>query len=560
MAVRTERIQSDIEAIARCTSTPGAGASRPTFSPEWGAAIQYIRDQAIAAGCDVRMDGAGNLSARPKPLGWHRPAWLCGSHLDSVPHGGDYDGVTGVVAALELLRSAAEDKIAAVPLEMIVFAEEEGTTFGLGMIGSRAMTGELNAEQMARFRNAAGQNFLEAGKSFGVDPNRLTRDFKNLLGLIEVHIEQGPGMWARDQRLAVVSAIAGRRQYMIKITGRANHAGATAMNDRRDALAGAAQMMSTLEEMAPAISPRTVVTVGRLINHPNAINVIPDRVEFSIDWRAPEDALLDRGDTEIRRIVTDVCAKRGLEVEITQNESIPARPMDARLSARFGDLPSVVSGALHDSAVLAKYVPTTMLFIPSKGGISHHPTEFSRFEDIAAAAVAVERVVRRPTLAQLNQMTGAQFVAVCGGFFEHSPWIADAAWAKRPFASIADLHEKLRSVVVSASSDQQLALIAAHPDLVGRMTLTRESAGEQAAAGLTSLSSGEIAAFQKFNAAYREKFGFPFVICARQNKKEAILTAFPVRLANTREHEITTALAEIYKIAGLRLADAVSED
>jgi allantoate deiminase len=560
MAISAERIRHDIEAIARCTETPGAGASRPTFSPAWGAAAQYVRNQLESAGCDVRMDGAGNLLARPKTVGWEQPAWLCGSHLDSVPHGGDYDGVAGVVVALEVLRSAADERIAGLPLELIVFAEEEGTTFGLGMIGSRAMTGELNAEQLSQLRNAAGENYLEAGRPFGVDPQRLTRSITGLLGLIEVHIEQGPGMWQRDQRLALVSAIAGRRQYKMKIMGRANHAGATAMGDRRDALAGAAQVILALEEMAAGISPRAVITVGRLLNHPNAVNVIPDRVEFSADWRAPDDALLERGDELIRQIMTNVCAERGLECEIEQTESISARPMDARLGRRFGELPGVVSGALHDSAVVSKYLPTTMLFVPSRDGISHHPTEFSRIEDIAGAALAVERMVRRFTIGQLNRMNEEQFVAVCGGLFEHSPWIARRAWAKQPFTSTADLHEKLCGVVVTADAQEQLALINAHPDLVGRMTLSRESAGEQAAAGLSALSADEIAAFGRFNAAYREKFGFPFVVCARLDRKEAILAAFPVRLANGRTQEIATALREIFKIAGLRLGDTIWEE
>jgi allantoate deiminase len=560
MAIGAERIRHDIEAIAHCTQTPGAGASRPTFSQAWAAALQYVRDQLQTAGCDVRFDGAGNLLARQKTFGWEKPAWLCGSHLDSVPHGGDYDGVAGVVVALEMLRSAADDQITALPLELIVFAEEEGTTFGLGMIGSRSMAGELSAEQLSQLRNAAGESYLEAGKPYGVDPRRLARGVNGQLGLIEVHIEQGPGMWQRDERLAVVSAIAGRRQYQIKIFGRANHAGATAMGDRRDALAGAAQVIVALEEMAGSISPRTVITVGRLLNHPNAINVIPDRVEFSVDWRAPDDVLLERGDAQIRRIISKVCAERGLEWEVEQTESIAARPMDARLSRRFGELPTVVSGALHDSAVLAKHLPTAMLFVPSRDGISHHPGEFSRFEDIAAAALAVERIVRRPTITQLNQASEEQFMAVCGGLFEHSPWIARRAWAQRPFASIKDLHEKLCGVVAAATGAEQLALINAHPDLVGRMTLTRESAREQAAAGLLALSSEEIDAFRRFNAKYREKFGFPFVICARQNRKDAILSAFPVRLANTQQQEIATALNEVCNIACLRLRDAVWED
>jgi OHCU decarboxylase len=161
-------------------------------------------------------------------------------------------------------------------------------------------------------------------------------------------------------------------------------------------------------------------------------------------------------------------------------------------------------------------------------------------------------------------MDRSAFVAAIGGAFEHSPWIAERAWARRPFASVADLHEKLCGVVAAASPDEQVGLIRAHPDLVGRLAregrLTCESAAEQAAAGLDALSADEVAAFERYNAAYRERFGFPFVICARENRKEAILAAFPRRLQNPREREVATALEEIYKIARLRLADLVGED
>jgi len=168
------------------------------------------------------------------------------------------------------------------------------------------------------------------------------------------------------------------------------------------------------------------------------------------------------------------------------------------------------------------------------------------------------------TLAELNLASVGDFVAVVGPAFEHSAWIAERTAAARPFGSRAELHEALCATLRSASPEEQLALICAHPDLVGRAaidgTLTPESRGEQASAGLGDLSPEEITLFQRYNAAYRARFGFPFVICARQNKQAAILTAFPPRLANTREAEIATALAEIEQIARLRLDDAVSED
>jgi 2-oxo-4-hydroxy-4-carboxy-5-ureidoimidazoline decarboxylase len=165
------------------------------------------------------------------------------------------------------------------------------------------------------------------------------------------------------------------------------------------------------------------------------------------------------------------------------------------------------------------------------------------------------------TLAQLNSLSREEFVRNVGPVFEHSPWIAEAAWAGRPFATVEQLHGALCQTVRKSSESQKLALIRAHPDLVGRAalagTLTRESIGEQASAGLSQLTAAETAAFQKYNAAYREKFGFPFVICARLNRKEAILAGFEARLHSSPEQEVAAALAEIFKIAELRLRDLI---
>jgi 2-oxo-4-hydroxy-4-carboxy-5-ureidoimidazoline decarboxylase len=242
---------------------------------------------------------------------------------------------------------------------------------------------------------------------------------------------------------------------------------------------------------------------------------------------------------------------------------VAARALGVGTGGGGGDVPTAVSGALHDSAVLAPHLPTVMLFVPSQDGISHNPAEFSRVVDVAAGARVIEQLVRRPAVAALNTMDRGAFVRVLGSIYEHSPWVADRAWGAAPFASMQALASVMRSVVANAARAEQLALIRAHPDLVGRLAregrLTRESTTEQSAAGLTALTSPETEAFERHNAAYRERFGFPFVICARENKKEAILAAFPARMANSLEQEVATALAEIDKIAALRLADLLWE-
>lgn len=405
MPVNADRIAADIERIARFTPTPGAGSDRPTFSSAWRQARDYIVGEAERAGCHRRVDAAGNVHMRPRAVDWSRRVWLSGSHLDSVPGGGDFDGVVGVVAALEALRAAHDDGRHDLPLEAIVFAEEEGTTFGLGMLGSRGWAGTLDAAALAAVRNRAGQNYWEAGAEHGAAVERLAAERlrpADYAGLIEVHIEQGPAMWKHDRRVALVTAIAGRRQYAITFRGIANHAGSTGMNDRHDALAGAAEVISAVECLPDLLGDHAVATVGRLTVEPNAVNVIPSRAEFTVDLRAPDDHALELGDERLRALVAAAAQRRGLEHEFIRTESLPAvrldRPLADRVRAAAGGLglaplPEAVSGALHDAAILAPLVPTVMIFVASRDGISHNPAEFSRIEDIAAATRLLAAVV-----------------------------------------------------------------------------------------------------------------------------------------------------------------------
>ncbi len=402
MRISIERIQADIDAIARFTESPD-GADRPTFSQAWREARDYVIAQAKLAGCKVRVDAAGNVHARPEPIAWDVPLWLSGSHIDSVPQGGNYDGVAGIVAPLELLRASRAGGHTP-PLELIVFAEEEGTTFGLGMLGSRAWTGDLSASQLGAVRNAQGETYIEAGSRHEVRPSLLIEDTLNArhyLGFVEIHIEQGPGMWNAGVPLAVVTAIAGRRQYRVKLRGVANHAGSTSMTDRKDALPAAAVCILQLEGLANGLGEHTVITVGRIQCAPNAVNVIPAAVDFTIDFRSPSNEVLTDGDAQIRQRIEQACKRRGIEHSIEQAEHASATPMDADLCARLSlacarrvqGSATAVSGALHDAAVLAPHLPTAMIFIASRDGISHNPAEFSRVEDIALAAETLQDLI-----------------------------------------------------------------------------------------------------------------------------------------------------------------------
>jgi len=397
MPISGDRIQRDIATIARATATPGRGADRPTFSTAWSEAVDYVVTEARDCGCSVRIDAAGNVHLRPAAFDVGEPLWLSGSHLDSVPHGGDFDGVVGVVVPLEVLRAAQEDKRPAPPIELIIFAEEEGTTFGLGMLGSRAWCGAIDATRLAELRNANERSYLEAGARYGVVAERCGTDCLRpgeYRGMIEVHIEQGPGMWNRRQPVALVTNINGRRQYQVKVTGTANHAGTTSMADRRDAIAGAAEMIAAIEGLPSQLGQHAVATVGRIECRPNAVNVVAEEANFAIDLRAPSDEALDRGNNDLRQQLAAIAERRRLQFDLHMTESQPATALAPqvceklrRAAQRLGcELPETISGALHDAAIVARLLPTAMLFVASRDGISHNPAEFSRTDDIALAA------------------------------------------------------------------------------------------------------------------------------------------------------------------------------
>lgn len=404
MKINADRISNDLDLIAAITDTPGHGSGRPTFSPEWAQARDYVIKQAKAAGCDVRIDVCGNVHARQITFGWDKPAWLSGSHIDSVPHGGKFDGVMGIVVPLEILRAANEANLT-VPLELIIFAEEEGTTFNLGMLGSRAWAGTLSMNDLDKLRNKQGISPLDAGRPYGVVADQIgvqTIDPKQYKGLIEVHAEQGPAMWETNVPVAIVGAINGRRQFRVTIHGVANHAGSTPMNYRFDALAAAAECMVGLEKFPSMLSPEAVLTVGRIEAKPNALNVINNEVTFSIDFRSPKNEHLDAGARAIRQAIAAVVSRRKLTADMVETEVLPAVTLDAGViaalktaAAKIGlpDMPTTYSGALHDAAILAPLLPTAMVFVASKDGISHNPGEFSRNEDIAKAAELLAAVV-----------------------------------------------------------------------------------------------------------------------------------------------------------------------
>jgi allantoate deiminase len=329
---------------------------------------------------------------------------MMGSHLDTVVHGGRFDGVVGVVTALEAARTILEGKVThRLPIDVVVFAEEEGSRFNWGLLGSSIWTGKLNPRRLDNIKDSEGVTYPEAMALAGFEvSDESVLEPQKLRAMLEVHIEQGAVLEKRGYRIGVVETIAGIQHLDITISGRADHAGTTPMDDRSDALQAAARIIAAVEEIAPDIGANTVATVGRINCEPGQVNVVPGRVAFSLDVRDSHKSILESAVTTITRRVKDICGERNLGFEITQLGS--AEPVS--LSGEIVDLIAekarekniqllrMISGAGHDTALLADLTEAGMIFVPSEKGRSHCPQEFTRLEDIGLGCeVLLETVV-----------------------------------------------------------------------------------------------------------------------------------------------------------------------
>jgi len=393
LRAQIKRIQSDIETINSFNATPGNGITRATFSPEYQAAINYVKKELEKIGARTAICRGGNIRGRLAGSGQDSRAIMMGSHLDTVAHGGEFDGVVGVVTALEVARIFAEDKIPHQrPVDVVVFAEEEGSRFGRGLLGSSVWTGLLETEQLSSIKDNRGVSYLEAMELAGLaDTDNSRLKSPNLGAMLEVHIEQGAVLEKRGCQIGVVKAIAGIRQLNITVKGTADHAGTTPMEDRFDPLQAAARIIIEVDQIARDAGPNAVATVGRITCDPAQVNVIPGLVNFSVDVRDSNRPVLQSTVSKINQAVKNICDERGLVFEIV--ELSEAEPVTLSTSIvdlmeenakRIGVNPyKMISGAGHDTALLAELTEAGMIFIPSRDGLSHCPQEYSRLDDIA---------------------------------------------------------------------------------------------------------------------------------------------------------------------------------
>jgi len=398
---RAARIISRCRELARITDIPGQ-TTRLYLSPATRDAHTLIQWWLRQAGLEARTDDAGNLRAVRRSAHEDAPTLVLFSHIDTVPNAGAFDGPLGIVLALAVM-----EELGATPLpfhvELIAFAEEEGARFGFPFLSSLATTGQLTAQQLERTDND-GISVAEAIRNFGLNPDNIATTCPlsaNTFAAIEVHIEQGPVLEAEDAQLAVVEAIVGQSRFQLTFTGHANHAGTTPMPLRHDALTAAAQWIVEVERYA-ANYTQLVATIGQLTALPGAMNIIPGSVITSLDVRHPKDESRHAAVAHLLTKAEAAGASRGVRVQAIARSEQRAVPMDRDLTQRLHqaaeragfEAKSLFSGAGHDAMILAASVPTTMLFLRSPGGLSHHPDEDVREEDVEAALATVLELLR----------------------------------------------------------------------------------------------------------------------------------------------------------------------
>jgi allantoate deiminase len=398
----TDLVLERCEQLATISSQPDR-LERVHLSPEHKAANALVAEWMRDAGLSTWQDPAGNQCGRLEGSTPGLPALLIGSHIDTVPDAGRYDGMLGVLLAITVAGRIHRSHTALpFALEVVAFSDEEGTRFGMALLGSRALAGTWNEEWWS-LADKDGITLAEAFQDFGLDPARLPGAFRrpeNYVGYLETHIEQGPLLEDADRRLAVVTSIAGARRFAITVHGTAGHAGGTPYDRRHDALVGASELVVEIETLSKASG--TIGTVGRLEAFPGGVNVIPGRVELSLDLRAEFDEQRDECLDLIWTAAETICERRGLRLERTELYRADAVLCDPGLMHAVaagirstGDASPLEmwSRAGHDGMAVVALTPIAMLFLRCRGGISHHPDEHVKRSDVAAALTAFEAAV-----------------------------------------------------------------------------------------------------------------------------------------------------------------------
>ncbi|MEX2536055.1 MAG: M20 family metallo-hydrolase [Trueperaceae bacterium] len=399
LAVNTLRVRERIERLAALTES-GRPYTRRAFTDLFKEARGWLGEELRGAGLEPSVDAGGNLVGRRPGSDSNLPALAAGSHIDTVVGGGRFDGIAGVVAALEAAHTLHENGVELRhPLWVFDFLSEEPSDYGASCVGSRALVGALTAE-MLEATNPAGEPLAEAIERVGGDPRALTAplvEAGELAAFLELHIEQGPVLEREGKTIGLVEGIVAIHRLAITVRGQAAHAGTMPMNLRRDALVGASRLVQDVSQRAREIAEREsfVATVGRFDVLPNGANVVPGEVRMIVEARSLDEARVEEFLEGTRNFARTLAPDLDVEVE-SLSVAPPARSHDRLLSAlergcqrRGHDYRQMTSGAGHDAMQVARIAPIAMLFIPCSDGVSHNPAEDASYEDVAAGAEVI---------------------------------------------------------------------------------------------------------------------------------------------------------------------------
>ena len=408
LRINAERLWNSLMEMARIGATPKGGVCRLALTDLDRQARDLFVNWCQQAGCSIKVDAMGNIFARRAGRNNHLAPVGTGSHLDSQPTGGRFDGVYGVLAGLEVMRTLNDQGLQTErPVETSVWTNEEGSRFAPAMVASGVYAGA--------FSLAYGLSRTDAeGKTIGEELQRIGYAGTEPMGgravhaFFETHIEQGPILEAEGQTIGVVTDAQGQRWYELTLTGQESHAGPTPMPVRRDALLGAAKVIQLVNQIGLAHAPLAVSTVGMINSFPNSRNVIPGRVALTIDLRCPDDHQLAQMDSELKAGVARIASQSRLEHQLEQIFQVDCVHFDPgcvtsvrRAAQQLGYVTrDIVSGAGHDACYMARVAPTAMIFVPCIGGISHNEIEDAKPEWISAGA----NVLLRAMLAKANEL------------------------------------------------------------------------------------------------------------------------------------------------------------
>ena len=407
--IQKERLQKDFDALAQFTGL-GEGINRLAFTDADWAGRQYIIDRMTDAGLSVEIDDFGNVIGYKIGKKPDLPVVMVGSHTDSVPNGGNYDGVVGVLSAIEVIRSMIDDGYEHDhTIAVVSFMCEESGRFGNATLGSKAMRGELTVQDLHRLVDKQGISLYEALKGRNLNPDGIEEMEYNrpVKSFTEIHIEQGKVLEHEQKMIGIVTGIAAPERFYVTIRGNADHSGATPMNLRHDALCGASKIILGIEEIASMQEePPVVGTVGVVEVTPGAMNVIPGAVKLGVDIRSISKVARNSVVTLVKEFIDITAEKRGLSYTIetiAQDHPVEMHPamireIEEAVKSVGVEYMTMPSGAGHDAMHWAEAVPTGMIFIPCRDGISHNPAEFAAMDDIVAGAEVLENVIKNISL------------------------------------------------------------------------------------------------------------------------------------------------------------------